>query len=127
MTKFPNPRAARLQALLAALASWMFVLWLAGLPFAASQTYIFAGLYALAALWLTVIAISFQMKCPNCGKSVAITQGPTRLGADWTAIRKQFFPAEALLGRPSITACPHCSTNLLMPNPSFKRTPDGAA
>jgi hypothetical protein len=127
VTEFPYPYAARVQELLAAISSWYFVFWLVGLPFAASRTYIFVGLSASAALCLTSIVISFRMKCPKCGKSIAIIKEFTRLGPDWAAVRNQFFPVDALIGRPSVSVCPHCNITLRMPNPSFKRAPDGTA
>jgi len=112
MVELPNPMTARVQALLAALASWVFVLWLVGLPFFASRPYFFAGFFASAFLWLVVIGVSLTMRCPHCGKSIAFANKPQRLGPDWKAGRKQFFPIEAVMGKPSLVVCPHCGTNL---------------
>jgi rRNA maturation protein Nop10 len=112
MVELPNPRTARVQALLGALASWVFVFWLVGLPFFASRPYLFIGLFASVVLWLVVIAISLTMKCPHCGKSIAIANRPQRLGPDWKAGRKQFFPIEAVMGKPCLVVCPHCGTSL---------------
>ena len=113
MTELPNPRTARVQALLAAFASWVFVLWLVGMPFLASRPYVFAGLFVSAIIWAGVIVISLSLKCPHCGKSIAIkTQSPPRLGPDWQAARKQFFPIEAFLGKATSIVCPHCGVQL---------------
>jgi predicted RNA-binding Zn-ribbon protein involved in translation (DUF1610 family) len=112
MMKFPNPQMARLQAILGAVASWFFIAWLACLPFLISRSYLQVGLIMSAVLWLVVVCIALTLKCPSCGKSVAVTTKRARLTPDWSAGRKQLFPIEALLGKPIVHACPHCGTKL---------------
>jgi DNA-directed RNA polymerase subunit RPC12/RpoP len=112
MMELARPMLARVQALLAALASWIFVLWLAGLPFVAShsygQSYFYVGLAILAVLWVWVIVTSIPLMCPYCGKRISFTSKPARLSPDWQALREQFMPIDALRGNRSIMVCPHC-------------------
>ena len=112
MTVFPNARNTRVQALLGAAASWFFILWLIGLPFLVSRSYIYGGLILSTLLWACVIVVSLSLKCPNCAKSVALTSKMPGLGPDWPAMRKQFFPIEAVRGTPVSATCPHCGTQL---------------
>ena len=92
--------------------AWFYVLWLAGIPLFISKSYFFYGLGIAAFLLFANLAVSVSLKCPNCGKSIAIVQKAPRLGPDWHAARKQFFPVDALKSRPRIEKCPHCSTEL---------------
>ena len=112
MMKFPNPQKARLQALLGALLAWFYVLWFAGIPLFISKSYFFYGLGTSALLLIATLAVSLTLKCPNCGKSIAIVHRPPRLGPDWQAARKQFFPVEALKRLPRVERCSHCGTDL---------------
>ncbi|MDG0831859.1 hypothetical protein [Roseateles saccharophilus] len=113
MTKFPNPRTARAQALLAATASWAFIFWLFFIPLGVGRPYAIGGLLVWVALWFLTIVLAFRLKCPTCGKSVAIVQKRSQLKPDWSAGRKQLFPIEAITGMPEVEKCPHCGTELL--------------
>jgi DNA-directed RNA polymerase subunit RPC12/RpoP len=102
----------RLQLLLTALASWVFLLWVLGLPFFFSKNYFYVGLFFSACAWTVVIAISLLLKCPQCKKNIVFeTKQPTpRLSPDWKALRKQFLPIEAVFGKDTVIVCPHCGT-----------------
>jgi predicted RNA-binding Zn-ribbon protein involved in translation (DUF1610 family) len=112
MVRLPNPGTARIQALLGASVSWLFILWVVGLPFFASRTYVIGGLIVLATLVFLVIAVSLALKCPRCGRNIALVSNAPRLAPDWQAARRQFFPTDALLGMPTSSVCPHCGVEI---------------
>ena len=97
-----------------ALASWVFVIWLAGLIFYASRYYVFVGLSLSFALIAGAVALSFALKCPNCGKLIAITAGEARLMPSWKAAVQQFFPLDAWRGTETVVTCPHCQQAVLV-------------
>jgi uncharacterized protein YbaR (Trm112 family) len=104
----------RLQLQLTALASWVFLLWVLGLPFFFSKNYFYVGLLSSACAWTVVIAISLLLKCPQCKKNIVFVtkQSKLCLGPNWKALRKQFLPIEAVLGKASVIVCPHCGTHI---------------
>jgi len=112
-----NPKTIRLQSLLAAIASWVFLLWVLGLPFFFSKIYFFVGLFVSACTWGVAIAVSLLLKCPQCSKHIMFeTKQPApRLGPDWAALRKQFLPFEAASGKTMLITCPHCGTQFSVP------------
>ena len=112
MVELPNPQTARMQMLLGTFASWLFALWLLGLPFFMSRPYFFGGLFISAVIWGGVLAISIALKCPVCGKGIAFAKQHPGLGPQLSALRRQFFPVEAVLGKVDIAVCPHCDTQL---------------
>jgi endogenous inhibitor of DNA gyrase (YacG/DUF329 family) len=116
MVELPNPIIARIQALLGAFGSWVFLLWAVGLPFFASRTYFFTGIGITAIIMVGVILISLLLKCPRCGKSIAIkTKSTFRLSPDWHGLREQFFPIEAVMGKSTSAVCPHCGIEVSIP------------
>ena len=65
--------------------AWFYVLWLAGIALFISKSYFFYGLGIAALLLFATIAVSVSLKCPNCGKNIAIAQKAPQLGPDWQA------------------------------------------
>ena len=112
MVELPNPQTARMQMLLGAFASWLFTLWLVGLPFLMSRPYFLGGLFISAVIWGVALFISISLKCPVCGKSIAFAKQSSSLGPQWSALRRQFFPVEAVIGKVDMAVCPHCNTQL---------------
>ena len=113
MREVENPQTARVQALLVSLASWSFLLFLLGVPFAVhgdfAKSYGIGGLALTGLLWAAAVAVSTVVKCPSCGQAILIGRGTLRAGPDWPNLRKQFLPLEALAGRPMTIWCPHCN------------------
>ena len=97
-----------------ALASWVLVLWVAGLVFFASRPYVFAGLSLCIALVAAAVCLSLLLKCPNCGKLIAVSSAEPRLAPDWKAAVKQFFPLAAWRGTEAFVTCPHCREAVLV-------------
>ena len=114
MLELKNPAMARFQTLLSAVSSWVFIFWLIGFSVFASRPYFFAGIIVSAFLWATVISASLALRCPGCGKCIAISTKEPQLGPDWVKFRKQFFPIDALLGNSEHMECPHCRTPVLI-------------
>ena len=110
MYKLPNARLAVIQALLMAVASWVFSLWLIGLPFLGSRFYIFGGLSACGFLCICVIIASIPLICPKCGKKLAFRSKPLPFLLDWAAFKQQYFPFEAVSRKRA--KCPHCEADI---------------
>ena len=110
MYNLPNARLAVIQALLMALGSWVFSLWLIGLPFFGSRSYIFGGLSVCGILVICIIIVSIPLICPKCGKRLAFTKQYPPLLPDWAAIKQQYFPFEAVSRKRA--KCPHCGAEI---------------
>ena len=110
MYNLPNARLAVLQAVLMAVGSWVFSLWLIGLPFLYSRFYFFGGLAVSSLLCLSTIIVSIPLICPKCGKNLAFTSKPSAFLADWKATKQQYFPSQAV--RQKRAKCPHCEAEI---------------
>ena len=120
MYNLPNPRLAVIQALLMATGSWVFSLWLLGLPFLGSRFYIFTGLSVCGFLIICIIIASMPLICPKCGKRLAFTSKPLPFLPDWAAIKQQYFPFEAVSRKRA--KCPHCEAEISLQY--IKRAPN---
>lgn len=114
MYKLPNARLAITQAVLMAIVSWMFILWLIGIPFLANKClyfnlYFFVGIGFFAFIIICAIIISIPLVCPKCGKRIAFKNKPPPILFDIDAFKQQFLLEDV---RRKWTKCPHCEAEI---------------
>jgi hypothetical protein len=109
-------RAWRLYAILAAVASWLFVALMVQIfvfPHAPhGRTFFFGGMALCAAFWLMAVLSSLPLRCPHCGARIGFLARKPKAAPDWVALRQQFIPTAAVLGRTLESACPQCGAKV---------------
>jgi DNA-directed RNA polymerase subunit RPC12/RpoP len=109
-------RAWRLYAILAAVASWLFVGLMVPIlvfPHATLHSrYFFGGMALCGAFWLMAVLSSLSLRCPRCGARIGFLARKPKAAPDWVALRQQFFPTAAVLGNTLESACPQCGAKV---------------
>lgn len=109
MPRFETSRDAKRAhffALAGAVVRWISVLIFGILFWFHSPASLWAAVGGLALLWIPVLYVAYQLRCPVCAARIAISD-EADVRRNWADVKESFLPMRAW--RDQLIDCPHCA------------------